>query len=266
MTDRSNSRSRDPVTSSGRGGMGNIRPASDSRERPVGGPDDFSDTRGREPAVAISEVRSTGRGGAGNFRSPSRDVADDRDVRGLGEREVIRAHEEQDREGVYSTGRGGMGNMSRSRSRGGEQLVSPSPSRTNSTGPVHSSGRGGAGNIAPGPAPPYERGRTVTADLEGVHSTGRGGIANLTSSHAPPPEQIAHHPGEYESSGRGGAGNMSRSRERTSSKERSSGIAGLWNRMQGHGHHPETIQEGNQPAGLDGGVDVTVGGGGRGAI
>ncbi|KAF8186524.1 hypothetical protein K438DRAFT_1677805 [Mycena galopus ATCC 62051] len=269
MADRSTSHSRDAVTSSGRGGIGNMRPTSTSRDRPAGGPDDFSNTRGREPAVAISEVRSTGRGGAGNFRSPSRDVAENRDVRNASEREVIRAHEEHDREALHSTGRGGMGNMSRERSPGdGRQVASPSPSRTNPQ--VHSSGRGGAGNIAPGPAPAYERGRTVVA--EGIHSTGRGGLANLTAAPAPPPEQVVHHPGTYESSGRGGVGNMSRSRERTGSQERSAskdrgGIAGLWNRMHGHAHAPpETINEGGQPAGAGGGATLGVGGGGRGAL
>ncbi|KAJ7087480.1 hypothetical protein C8R44DRAFT_30962 [Mycena epipterygia] len=90
---------------------------------------------------------------------------------------------------VHSTGRGGMGNMSRLRSRGpGSPLVSPSPSRNNSSTTavhpqVHSSGRGGAGNIAPGPAPAYERGRTGA--VEGIHSTSRGGLANLTSSPSP---------------------------------------------------------------------------------
>ncbi|KAJ7087476.1 hypothetical protein C8R44DRAFT_30936 [Mycena epipterygia] len=89
---------------------------------------------------------------------------------------------------VHSTGRGGLGNMSRSRSRGGSPLASPSPSRNDSnTTAVHpqvySSGRGGAGNIAPGPVSAYERGRTGA--VEGIHSTGRGGLANLTSAPIP---------------------------------------------------------------------------------
>lgn len=44
--------------STGRGGFGNIREASLSRDaRPDSGPDDFSTTRGREPAaVAHKEV------------------------------------------------------------------------------------------------------------------------------------------------------------------------------------------------------------------
>ncbi|KAJ7836909.1 hypothetical protein B0H14DRAFT_3870674 [Mycena olivaceomarginata] len=257
MADRSTSRSRDPVASSGRGGLGNIRPASTSQDRPLGGPDDFSSTRGREPAVAIgSEVRSTGRGGAGNLRSPSRDPAGDQDVRDAGERAAIRTHEQADREGPVA-------------------LAGPKCTRA---------GRGGAGNIVAGAPPPYERGRSkAAAPVDGVHSTGRGGLANLTSSPAPPPETLVHHLGVYESSGRGGAGNMSTSRERGgeqralsgsrergTSKDHAGGVAGLWNRIHGgHGHaHPETIREsgpGQLGAGAEG-VDIGVGGGGRGAI
>lgn len=46
--------------SSGRGGIGNIRQSSQSqsRDRSVGGPDDFSQTRGREPAVDLANVCS----------------------------------------------------------------------------------------------------------------------------------------------------------------------------------------------------------------
>jgi len=44
--------------SSGRGGIGNIRPASKSRdERPSSGPDDFSATRGREPIAKHDQVQ-----------------------------------------------------------------------------------------------------------------------------------------------------------------------------------------------------------------
>ncbi|KAG6847663.1 hypothetical protein H0H93_006666 [Arthromyces matolae] len=54
--DRSRSRGRE-VFSSGRGGAGNIRQASQSREaRPSDGPDDFSITRGREPVSGIRSV------------------------------------------------------------------------------------------------------------------------------------------------------------------------------------------------------------------
>jgi len=44
--------------SSGRGGIGNIRAASKSRdERPSSGPDDFSATRGREPIAKHDQVQ-----------------------------------------------------------------------------------------------------------------------------------------------------------------------------------------------------------------
>ncbi|KAJ7872964.1 hypothetical protein B0H13DRAFT_1723616 [Mycena leptocephala] len=255
MTDRSTSRGREPQTSSGRGGLGNMTSSSTSRDRPVGGPDDFSSTRGREPAIAPTpDIRSTGRGGAGNIGSPSRD----RDVRTASEQEFIRAHDARELEAVHSTGRGGIGNISgsHSRERGGAPLSPTRAGGDQRQGQVHSSGRGGAGNIVPGPAPPYERGRSGAAAVEGIHSTGRGGLANLTSVPSPPPDTVQHHPGAYESSGRGGAGNISASRERgagsrervSNSQERGSrereqeekgGIAGLWNRIHPHAHpHP----------------------------
>ncbi|KAJ6482771.1 hypothetical protein C8R45DRAFT_830964, partial [Mycena sanguinolenta] len=262
--------------SSGRGGIGNMHVPT-APDRTVGGPDDFSNTRGREPPISIAEMRSTGRGGAGNFRSPSRDPADNKDLRPKEEREVIRKHEEAEREaGVMSTGRGGAGNISASKSR---ERSAVSPVR----GEVHSSGRGGVGNIVPGPAPAYERGRTPA---DGVHSTGRGGLANLTLSPAPPPEHHAHAHAPagahaFESSGRGGAGNIrdlsaSRSRERgAASRERGEGekggIAGLWNRLHGGHHSPatETIPDGHagKPvAAVEPQVEMSVGGGGRGAL
>jgi hypothetical protein len=40
------------------------------------------------------------------------------------------------------------------------------------------------------------------------HSVGRGGLANLTSEHEPPIEHYKQHAQEYESTGRGGAGNI----------------------------------------------------------
>ncbi|KAJ7220854.1 hypothetical protein GGX14DRAFT_432275 [Mycena pura] len=258
MADQFVLRGREPMTSSGRGGLGNMRAPSTSRDRPTDGPDDFSSTRGREPPVAISQMRSTGRGGSGNFRSPSRDPVDDRDARGADERALIRAHEEREKEMMHSTGRGGVGNMSSSHSRErGAPYASPPPQ-------VHSSGRGGAGNFVPGPPPPYERGRS--GPIDGVHSTGRGGLANLTDAPAPPLDVPVHQRAKYESSGRGGVGNMSHSRERSrsASKDRT-GIAGLWNRIHGNGHgHNQpaaaTIPESAQPE------PGAVGGGGREAI
>ncbi|KAJ4479315.1 hypothetical protein J3R30DRAFT_3733630 [Lentinula aciculospora] len=114
--ERSHSRGRD-MTSSGRGGLGNIHHAVDPALH-ESGPDDYSSTRGREPAVNPNKVVSTGRGGAGNIRSPSRDVGSHPHTPvqpDPHQEELIRA--EADRDGVHSTGRGGLGNMSRSRSR-----------------------------------------------------------------------------------------------------------------------------------------------------
>ncbi|KAE9409199.1 hypothetical protein BT96DRAFT_931973 [Gymnopus androsaceus JB14] len=114
-SERSLSRGRELV-SSGRGGIGNIHAPVDLT-RPATGPDDFSITRGREPAVNPDRVLSTGRGGAGNIRSPSRDTpAHHSPIRpDQRQQELVKA--ESDRQ-VFSTGRGGLGNMSRSRSRG----------------------------------------------------------------------------------------------------------------------------------------------------
>jgi hypothetical protein len=74
LQERSKSRGREAF-STGRGGVGNIRQSvSASRTRPdsAPGPDDFSDSRGRE-IKSSAKIYSTGRGGAGNIRSPSRD-------------------------------------------------------------------------------------------------------------------------------------------------------------------------------------------------
>lgn len=142
MADRSQSRGRE-FQSSGRGGLGNIRPSSTSRDRPVGGPDDFSSTRGREPAIEPTKIYSTGRGGAGNIRSPSRDHKEH-----IGpdthEREIVREHDRVEKDAPHSFGRGGLGNISRSRSRGPAPATPPK---------VHTPGRGSIGD---GSAPIYE--------------------------------------------------------------------------------------------------------------
>jgi len=210
ILERSLSRGRDALVSSGRGGAGNIRQASVSRDaRPNSGPDDFSDSRGREPRQEQTHIFSTGRRGAGNIRSPSRDVgvvrsgADDKDQK------VIKTHILEDNEvGVHSTGRGGVGNI-----RGGSR--SRSRARDTPT-PIHSTGRGGAGNLLPGVAPREDDERVSFASKsrhsheDDIHSTGRGGAANLTHVHSPPVEHShhKHHHGDYESTGRGGAGNI----------------------------------------------------------
>ncbi|EIW77472.1 hypothetical protein CONPUDRAFT_62253 [Coniophora puteana RWD-64-598 SS2] len=234
MTDspnRSLSRGRDQFfQSSGRGGAGNIRRTSQSREPAARTPgDEFPPTppRGRETAPK-EQVFSVGRGGAGNIRSPSRDVRTDQaipeDKQAEYEQRVVQQHADANQ--IRSTGRGGVGNISGSRSR--------------SRGPVHSTGRGGAGNIAYGDG--------ITADVldqeerkqhghpEGIHSTGRGGVANLTSAANPqiesPPPPSYHASSEFTSSGRGGAGNIrSRSASRDpAQKDKGHGLTALWNK------------------------------------
>ncbi|KAF9218838.1 hypothetical protein BS17DRAFT_790517 [Gyrodon lividus] len=243
---RSLSRGREAFHSSGRGGIGNIRRSSQSRDtRPIDGPDDFSPTRGREPAVHSDRIISVGRGGAGNIRSPSRDAFRDRSKthaiseNTLAETEyeakLLREHAEATT--VHSSGRGGAGNISgsRSRSRGPAAVV------------MHSTGRGGAGNIHSGdsvkPDLLDQQERRQHPHHEGIHSTGRGGVANITGAHQPDIERVDHRLGDFESSGRGGAGNIrsrSASRDpggRAVSKEKH-GIAALWDRISHPQQHP----------------------------
>jgi len=218
-TERSQSpRGRDDQVfrSSGRGGAGNMRRTSASREGRSDivyeGPDDFSSTRGRE-ILPSHKVTHSGRGGAGNVRNPSTDPErDSRDI--ADERQVIVQSVYADAANPHSYGRGGLGNISNSRSR----------SRGPANGPtnpqpavVHASGRGGYGNIIAGASSAgnpdlgrldEEERRAVAAAKAGggVHSTGRGGAANLTKMQTPKVEQPPH---EYSvPHGRGGMGNI----------------------------------------------------------
>jgi hypothetical protein len=114
-------------------------------------------------------------------------------------------------------------------------IGSRSQSRSRSREPVqqvhvHVAGRGGLGNIhVGGPSEKVieeldESERASHLHPQGVHSTGRGGIANLTSGQVPRPEGagdpygVNHphrsHEHEVTSSGRGGAGNISRDHSR----------------------------------------------------
>lgn len=219
----------------GRGGAGNFR--SPSREPVVGGPEDYSDTRGRDPIPSRDpdEIISTGRGGAGNIRSPSREGvrggADSRETslvrseqRGRGyDRELITSIDDAHDEGMHSYGRGGVGNMSPVRPN--------SQSRSRSREPaVHVTGRGGRGNIqVGGPSEKVieeldESERAAHHLAPGVHSSGRGGIANLSSGKVPYPEGAgnphganhphASHEHDADSYGRGGRGNISRDHSR----------------------------------------------------
>ncbi|CAE6519254.1 unnamed protein product [Rhizoctonia solani] len=197
-TDRSRSRGRE-FQSTGRGGAGNIvRSESVSRTR-----EDLGQERGRE-VLPANRLTHSGRGGAGNIRSPSRDP--EADMRALSrEREIIEDHRKSEEGQIYSTGRGGYGNMDRSRSRSRE------PSK-----PVHSSGRGGFGNITPGDGHGLENleeeERAHRAHVPEFHSSGRGGAGNVVTGAPPVPEIITPSPvsesAQWRSSGRGGAGNM----------------------------------------------------------
>ncbi|KAI0036136.1 hypothetical protein K488DRAFT_67894 [Vararia minispora EC-137] len=120
-SERSGSRGRE-VRSSGRGGAGNMRQSSAEGTPPrVGGPDDFSVTRGREPLPATARTSksvSTGRGGAGNIRE-GRGVEPDEGKNIVNtseaehERRLIREHESSRVMGAYPSGRGGAGNIQR---------------------------------------------------------------------------------------------------------------------------------------------------------
>ncbi|KDR70680.1 hypothetical protein GALMADRAFT_254722 [Galerina marginata CBS 339.88] len=214
-TDRSQSRGREAF-STGRGGIGNIRQTSLSRDaRPTSGPDDFSVTRGREPIANPNQVFSTGRGGAGNLRSPSRDPKPRAEVEAA-EQEVIRDYVAAHEGAAFSSGRGGLGNINRSRSR--------DPAASITSTPKFSTGRGGAGNIVSGDGQVAEsiddeERRRVGHVTQGLHSTGRGGAANITSAHEPAVEHHPHLAPEFESTGRGGAGNIVR--DRSASRQRS---------------------------------------------
>ncbi|KAI0249289.1 hypothetical protein BJV78DRAFT_706594 [Lactifluus subvellereus] len=117
ISERSRSRGRG-LQSSGRGGTGNIR--SPSQDPVVGpGPEDHSDTRGREPFPVRhpDELTSTGRGGAGNIRSPNLTpevpyLESAVHPHGADHPHATHTHEHE------SSGRGGAGNISGDHSRG----------------------------------------------------------------------------------------------------------------------------------------------------
>lgn len=201
IQDRSRSRGRE-FQSTGRGGAGNfVRSESVSRSRE----ETEGQERGRE-VLPANRTTHSGRGGAGNIRSPSRDP--EADLRALSrEREIIEEHRKQEEGHPFSTGRGGAGNIDRSRSRSRE------PARFE---PVHSSGRGGFGNISHGDAHGLadleEEERAQHAHIPEFRSTGRGGAGNVVTG-APPivepsPTSPTYDGAQWRSSGRGGAGNM----------------------------------------------------------
>ncbi|KJA16534.1 hypothetical protein HYPSUDRAFT_58156 [Hypholoma sublateritium FD-334 SS-4] len=192
-------RSRDAFQSTGRGGLGNIRQASLSRAgRPDGGPDDFSPTRGREVLAdhAPTTIFSTGRGGAGNLRSPSRDSALARDPV---EQDVIRKYIVAHEDAPVSSGRGGIGNISRG-----------SPRSRSRPPAAYTTGRGGASIIIPGDTHRAEQidqeTRGPMVPHSGPYSAGRDSHANTTTLPQPPTEHRKLT--EHESTGGGGLRNI----------------------------------------------------------
>lgn len=176
--ERSTSRGRNDLVSTGRGGGGNfVRSESTSRNRA-----EVGDERGREVLQPVEKITHAGRGGAGNVRSPSRDRNKEQaDL--LYEEEVLRKSR-QDRPIGISGGRGGIGNIATSRSRSREPGVA--------------SGRGGIGNILPDHQHPPHNG----AELERLEEEDRAGAATQAAAHH------HHHLLGLHSHGRGGAGNL----------------------------------------------------------
>jgi len=234
--ERSVSRGREGTTfaSSGRGGAGNIRQTSTSRDGASStqqgpGPDDYSQSRGRELPASTNtteqKVFSSGRGGAGNIRSPSRDATIESRAALREEAKYVREHVNV--EAPVSHGRGGAGNISNSRSRS----RSRDPTSTPGNPAAVLVGRGGFGNVKGGEESGTTLGRLAEEEdakkageyrqkeqSEGqLHSTGRGGFANLfhrtsaedkTTREKSRDQSRTRASGEYVSGGRGGSGNI----------------------------------------------------------
>jgi len=215
---RSRSRGREAISSTGRGGVGNIRSISKDALKGAHGvehEDDTSNTRGREFNVS-SKVVSSGRGGAGNIHSQSATTTTRSPSAGpnAGEKEFIRQHVADGESAPHSSGRGGAGNITASRSR------SRGPGSVPTLPPLHSSGRGGAGNITRDGLDQSKLVKAEAAEMQRLshlseerqlHSTGRGGRANITDLPEPHEEREAHHSeasAHIHSTGRGGAGNI----------------------------------------------------------
>ncbi|KIP09783.1 hypothetical protein PHLGIDRAFT_11763 [Phlebiopsis gigantea 11061_1 CR5-6] len=267
---RSVSRGREAFKSSGRGGAGNIK-ASPSIGHDI--EDSLSPSRGRELPIG-DKTRSVGRGGVGNIRSQSRARAASQVSEGhphtqsiLSENSANTAAFERaviedagtKASAIRSSGRGGAGNISRSRSRTPGKFFGSTPDS-----PRHSTGRGGAGNITGGPdGDAVDEAGLYRAQHEhdGIHSTGRGGRANLTDVHSPPPEALPHQQAGFEAIGRGGAGNIVRSRSHSRDPERRSvsrdRIAKVWQKITHHGSADGDIAE--EGASADEGARAGVG-------
>jgi hypothetical protein len=241
---RSQSRGREEYSSSGRGGVGNLRPQSrDPVARTRGGPEDFSPSRGREVRSTYTEpVTHSGRGGAGNVRSPSRDPEGER-KNYEAEGKLVKDYDSHQH--IHSSGRGGVGNIDRNIDRSRSRDVPRDVPHNNKSGVLgnligrisrdvsterhststdhHTAGRGGYGNTYDGATP--NASKTERAEEEernaykgsldegGAHTSGRGGYGNTSSTpgtggydtKAPHHANGDHH--AY-ASGRGGVGNI----------------------------------------------------------
>jgi len=140
-------------------------------------------TRGREP-VSQLQVLSTGRGGAGNIRSPSRDIHKAPIMHGVEEEDVIKEYKKSQESVPVSSGRGGLGNINRSRSRDPASIRIDHPT-------------GGVGNIV-------ARNSLAESDEKTCHAMDEERHSNKTSTHEP---TIEHTEDGYKSTDRGGAEN-----------------------------------------------------------
>ena len=105
LSDRSESRGREPIVSTGRGGAGNLRAS--SRTRSAYEHDVEDERRGRSSHATPPKAVHAGRGGVGNVRSPSRDPGDLRNQQAeqqLEARLQREAHEKAERDGMVPTG------------------------------------------------------------------------------------------------------------------------------------------------------------------
>jgi len=236
---RSQSRGRE-FESSGRGGAGNIRPQSREPLAHGLGPEDYSASRGRELRSTSKEpITHSGRGGAGNIRSPSRDPE--------GERKDYEADSKlvkdyDSHQHTHSSGRGGVGNIDRSRSPDARHKTQQGSFLSSAIGSAigrlsrdhsrespraastehHTAGRGGYGNTYDGGPPDAkiverveeeERGAYKSSlEEDGAHTSGRGGYGNTSSAAGTGgyDTQVPHHAANdhIHASGRGGAGNI----------------------------------------------------------
>jgi len=167
---------REGVTTTGRGGAGNLRsPSRDARaavEEAIRIEGQYVKER---EANQGEQIYSTGRGGAGNMsrsRSRSRDPS----------------LATTSPSGLSSTGRGGFGNLTSDGRPSVELSKLEEEDRKNvdhRDGPVqHSAGRGGYGNQAAGDAPARER-QHIQHDVQAYTSGGRGGAGNILATAAP---------------------------------------------------------------------------------